>query len=636
MIEACFAENGLLARAITNFAPRDSQREMAAAVGRTIAAEASLLVEAGTGTGKTFAYLVPALLSEKRVIISTGSKALQEQLFSRDLPQLLAVLPYPHQVALLKGRANYLCLYRLDNFLASAWTQEAEVLADLVKVKQFALMTTSGDIADIAGLGETAAILPHVTSTNDNCLGRDCPRYEECFLVQARRKALDARLVVINHHLFFADMVVKDTGFAELLPDGEVYIFDEAHQLPDIASGYFGESLSSRQLLDLAHELMLAYRSEVQDMRQLALAAESLEHSCRDVRLALGVEPAKGEMRGKLGELHFERQLLRLKDAMTLCYDVAKLALGRGERINHCFEKLAELQTKLKRLTHIEQHDAAYWFETTRLHFSFNLTPLSIASRFASEVVRPGSSWIFTSATMTVDQDFSHFRDRLGLEKSETMILDSPFDYASQSLLLVPRNLPDTAYVQRAGFLAAELVSLINRVPGGIFFLCTSHQSVRQVAEVLRTELGRKILVQGEENKQTLLTQFTENGNAVLVATSSFWEGVDVRGAALSCVIIDKLPFSAPDDPLLKARMDACRERGGEPFVELQLPEAVITLKQGVGRLIRDAGDKGVLVICDPRLVNRAYGATFLHSLPPMPRTRQMCRADGFWAKDKR
>ncbi len=633
MIERCFAQDGLLAQAITHFAPRESQRQMARAVAETIETTSSLLVEAGTGTGKTFAYLVPALLSGKRVIISTGSKALQEQLFGRDLPLLLSVLSYPHQIALLKGRANYLCLYRLDNFLQTSHTQEAELLVDLVKIKQFSLTTSSGDMAEVQGIAEQAAILPHITSTNDNCLGRDCPRYEECFLVQARRKAMDAQLVVINHHLFFADLVVKDTGFAELLPDAEVYIFDEAHQLPDIASGYFGESISSRQLLDLAQELILAYKTEVQDMKQLALAAESLETSCRELRLAFGVEPTRGNLRELVGQLHFERILLRLKDAMTLCYEVAKLGLGRGERIDHCYERIAELQNALRRLTHIEQHDAAYWFETSRIHFSLHLTPLSIAARFCSEVVRPGSSWIFTSATMTVDQDFSHFSQRLGLDKSRSLILDSPFAYEEQSLLLVPRGLPDTAYQQRASLLARELVSLINKVPGGIFFLCTSHQSVRQVAEVFRAELGRELLVQGDDNKQKLLAQFTEHGRAVLVATASFWEGVDVRGAALSCVIIDKLPFSAPDEPLLKARMDACRERGGDPFTELQLPEAVITLKQGVGRLIRDGKDKGILVLCDPRLVNRPYGATFLHSLPPMPRTRDISQVNAFWQR---
>ena len=626
-----FATQGLLAQTLTGFAPRESQRLMAEAVARTIDATGQLLVEAGTGTGKTFAYLVPALASGKRVIISTGSKALQEQLYNRDLPSLLAAMEYKGAVALLKGRANYLCLHRLDQLMVTSHLQEAEVLADLVRVKRFSIDSASGDIADIPELVEQAPIIAHVTSTNDNCLGRECPRYDDCYLVRARRQAMEAQLLVINHHLFFADMVVKETGFAELIPDADVYVFDEAHQLPDIASGYFGESLSSRQLQDLSQEMVLAQRVEAADMAQLARAAEALELACREQRLAFGVEPSRGNLRDWMGNPLFDRTLQRLKDSHRLCYDVLKLALGRGERLDHCFERIVEYQGKLERLTQTEQSGAAYWFDTSRLHFSLNLTPISIAERFHSEVMRPGCSWIFTSATLTVGHGFDHFSQRLGIGAAEQLVLESPFAYAEQSLLCVPRGLPDTGFARRATELAERLVPVINKVPGGIFFLCTSYQSLRQVAEVLRRDVGRLVLVQGEDNKQRLLSQFVENGRAILVATASFWEGVDVRGAALSCVIIDKLPFTAPDDPLLKARIEDCRLRGGDPFNELQLPDAVITLKQGVGRLIRDMQDRGVLILCDPRLVNRPYGGTFLQSLPPMPRTRELANIASFW-----
>ena len=626
-----FATTGVLARTLSGFAPRESQRLMAEAVAETIANAGQLLVEAGTGTGKTFAYLVPALASGKRIIISTGSKALQEQLYNRDLPALLAAMDYQQPVALLKGRANYLCLHRLDQLLMTSHLQEAEVLADLVRVKTFSIDSASGDVAEIPDLLEQAPILPHVTSTNDNCLGRDCPRYDDCYLVKARRKALDAQLLVINHHLFFADLVVKDTGFAELIPDAEVYIFDEAHQLPDIASGYFGESLSSRQLVDVAQEIALAQRAEAADMAQLARAAESLELACREQRLAFGIEPARGNLRDWIGNPLFDRTLLRLKDALRLCYDVLKLALGRGERLDHCFERLVEYQGKLERLCRTEQPGAAYWFDTTRLHFSLNLTPLSIADRFHSEVMRAGCSWVFTSATLTVGNGFEHFSHQLGIDQARELVLESPFAYHDQSLLCVPRGLPDTGFARRATELAQLLTPTINKVPGGIFFLCTSYQSLRQIAEVLRRDVGRLVLVQGEDNKQRLLSQFVDNGRAVLVATASFWEGVDVRGAALSCVIIDKLPFTAPDEPLLKARMEDCRLQGGDPFSQLQLPDAVITLKQGVGRLIRDMQDRGVLILCDPRLVHRPYGATFLQSLPPMPRCRDLAAINRFW-----
>jgi ATP-dependent DNA helicase DinG len=629
-----FAADGLLARTLSGFAPRESQRLMAEAVSATISGAGQLMVEAGTGTGKTFAYLVPALASGKRVIISTGSKALQEQLYNRDLPTLLAAMEYAQPVALLKGRANYLCLHRLDQLLTTSHLQEAEVLADLVRVKTFSIDAVSGDVAEIPGLLEQAPILPHVTSTNDNCLGRECPRYDDCYLVRARRKAMDAQLLVINHHLFFADMVVKDTGFAELIPDADVYIFDEAHQLPDIASGYFGESLSSRQLLDVAQEMVLAQRAEAGDMVQLSRAAEALELACREQRLAFGIEPSRGNVRDWVGNPLFDRTLQRLKDTLRLCYEVLKLALGRGERLDHCFERLVEYQGKLERLLQTEQPGAAYWFDTTRIHFSFNLTPLSIAERFNSEVMRAGCSWVFTSATLTVGHEFSHFSQQLGIGQARQLVLESPFAFAQQSLLCVPRGLPDTGFARRATELAQLLTPVINKVPGGVFFLCTSYQSMRQIVEVLRRDVGRLVLLQGEDNKQRLLHQFVENGRAILVATASFWEGVDVRGAALSCVIIDKLPFTAPDEPLLKARMEDCRLQGGDPFNQLQLPDAVITLKQGVGRLIRDMQDRGVLVLCDPRIVNRPYGATFLQSLPPMPRCRDLAMINRFWQQE--
>ena len=629
----CFAENGVLSQRLDGFAPRGAQRQMAEAVEQAIREHGRLLVEAGTGTGKPYAYLVPALLSQRQVIISTGSKALQEQLFNRDLPALLGPLGYTGQLALLKGRANYLCLYRLDQLVATASTQEAEVLADLMRVKTFSLSSASGDIAEIDGLAEQAPILPYVTSTNDNCPGRDCPNYEACYLVRARRKAQEARVVVINHHLFFADLVVKDTGFAELLPEGEVYVFDEAHQLPDIASGYFGESLSTRQLLDLTAEIEAGQRTEAADMLQLRRAAEALTLACREFRLAFSLEPGRGNLRDQAGDMAFDRSLQRLQDSLRLCYDVLKLALGRGERLDRAFERIVGYQAALSRLADTQATGNAYWYETTRLYVTLHRTPLTIAERFGAEVLRPGCSWIFTSATLTVDHAFHHFAQRLGITEARELLLESPFDYDHQSLLWLPRQLPDTSDPQRAAKLAMQLVPMLNQVPGGIFFLCTSHASLRQVAEVLGRELGRRILVQGKDSKQRLLADFVQHGRAVLVATASFWEGVDVRGDALSCVIIDKLPFTAPDEPLLKARIEDCRLRGGDPFSELQLPEAVITLKQGVGRLIRDVQDRGILILCDPRLVNRPYGAIFLHSLPPIPRTRQPERLTAFWAR---
>lgn len=626
-----FSKTGLLATAIPGFAPRDAQRQMADLVASTIREQGQLMVEAGTGTGKTFAYLVPALHSGKRVIISTGSKALQDQLYERDLPTLLLAMQYGKPVAQLKGRSNYLCLYRLSLLEQEAQYAAKEILSDLPKVRKFRNRTKTGDVADISGLQEQAPVLSYITSTNDNCLGRECPDYDECFLVKARRKAMDAQVVVINHHLFFADISVKDTGFGELLPEADVYIFDEAHQIPDIASQYFGQTLSSRQLFDLGEEMRLAYRTEAKDMSQLGKAADRLQLDCQNMRLALGVDPTRGNLRDVLHQPAVQKELSRLQESIKLCYDVCKLALGRGEQINSCFERLSGYLSIFDSVTAVNETGFAYWFETTKRHFTINATPLSIADRFAQEILRADCSWIFTSATLTVSNEFDYFSKRMGLEKARSTVLDSPFDYQHQSLLCVPRNLPDTSVWDRASQLAERLLPVIDQVPGGCFFLCTSYHSVNQIAKILRANTKRTILVQGEENKQRLLADFVSDGTAVLVATSSFWEGVDVRGDALSCVIIDKLPFTSPDEPLLKARVEDCRMKGEDPFLQLQLPEAVIALKQGVGRLIRDYQDRGILILCDPRLVNKPYGGAFLKSLPDIPRCRDIHALEHFW-----
>ncbi|MGH1409390.1 MAG: ATP-dependent DNA helicase [Aeromonas sp.] len=635
-IQTLFKPDGPLASHIDGFKARAPQLEMAEAVARAIKSGGRLLVEAGTGTGKTYAYLVPALESGKRVVISTGSKNLQEQLFYRDLPTITGALSYTPPVALLKGRSNYLCIERMNRLLSESHLQKPEILNDLVKVKSWSTATDNGDVGDIPGLQENAEILAHVTSTNDNCLGRDCPYYDDCHLVVARRRAMDAQVVVINHHLFFADMAVKDTGFGELVPEAQVYVFDEAHQLPEIATNYFGKSVGSRTIQDLAQDIQLAYRAEAHDMAQLGKAADRLAIASQDLRLAFGVDGGRGNTRDMLRQPLWGQALARLNDAIGLCYEVLKLALGRGEQLDHAFERISELRTRLGEVLAVNQTGFSYWYDCSRLHFSLNLTPLSVAERFSAEVQRPEVAWVFTSATLTVDMRFDHFKAELGLAGCAELILDSPFDYGEQARLCVPRYLPEPNAFGRGELLANLMIPLINKTPGGCFFLCTSHQVMRQVAEVLRREIGRTVLLQGEDNKQRLLKEFVENGRAVLVATSSFWEGIDVRGAALSCVIIDKLPFASPDDPQLKARVDDCKLKGGDPFSELQLPKAVIALKQGVGRLIRDRSDHGVLVICDPRMVNKPYGATFIKSLPAIPRTRELGTLGSFFDRTER
>ncbi|WP_076736395.1 ATP-dependent DNA helicase [Cronobacter sakazakii] len=625
-----FAADGQLANAIPGFKPREPQRQMAQAVSAAIEAATPLVVEAGTGTGKTYAYLAPALRAGKKVIISTGSKALQDQLYSRDLPTVAKALEFKGRLALLKGRSNYLCLERLEQQALAGGDLPVQTLSDVIQLRGWANETVDGDISTCGRVAEDAPVWPLVTSTNDNCLGTDCPLYKDCFVVKARKKAMEADVVVVNHHLFLADMVVKESGFAELMPEAEVIIFDEAHQLPDIASQYFGQSLSSRQLLDLARDIIIAYRTEVKDTQQLQKCADRLAQSTQDFRLQLGDPGFRGNLRELLADTSISRALLLLDDALELCYDVAKLSLGRSALLDAAFERATLYRARLKRLKEINQPGYSYWYECNSRHFTLALTPLTVADKFQDVIAEKGGSWIFTSATLSVNDDLHHFTERLGIHEAKTLLLPSPFDYARQALLCVPRGLPQTNQPQAGKALARMLQPLIEANQGRCFMLCTSHAMMRELAEQFRATMTLPVLLQGETSKSQLLEQFISAGNALLVATSSFWEGVDVRGDALSLVIIDKLPFTSPDDPLLKARMEDCRLRGGDPFDEVQLPEAVITLKQGVGRLIRDVDDRGVLVICDNRLVMRPYGAVFLKSLPPTPRTRDIGEAARF------
>jgi ATP-dependent DNA helicase DinG len=625
-----FAADGALALAIPGFKPREPQRQMAQAVSEAIENKHELVVEAGTGTGKTYAYLAPALRSGKKVIISTGSKALQDQLYSRDLPTVARALKFKGQVALLKGRSNYLCLERLEQQSMVGGELAVQAMSDLVHLRGWSSETVDGDISTCGGVAEDSTIWPMVTSTNDNCLGSDCPVYKDCFVVKARRKAMDADVVVVNHHLFLADMVVKESGFAELIPEADVMIFDEAHQVPDIASQYFGQQLSSKQLIDLAKDITIAYRTEVRDVQQLQKSADRLSQSAQDFRLALGDPGFRGNLRDIMNNPNIQRALLLLDDALELCYDVAKMSLGRSALLDAAFDRAALYRGRLKRLKDVTQPGFSYWYECNSRHFILALTPLSVSDRFREVMDERPASWIFTSATLAVNEKMTHFVERLGVSSAKTMILESPFDFASQALLCVPRNLPSPNQPGGAKQMARMLLPLIEANNGRCFFLCTSHQMMRDLAEQFRAMLTLPVLLQGETSKGQLLKQFVAAGNALLVATSSFWEGVDVRGDVLSLVIIDKLPFTSPDDPLLKARMEDCKLRGGDPFDEVQLPDAVITLKQGVGRLIRDVDDRGVLVICDNRLVMRPYGAVFLNSLPPTPRTRDIQQAVEF------
>lgn len=625
-IKKAFAKQGALGQVIPGFQPRQPQLDMAAAVEAAINNNSQLVVEAGTGTGKTFAYLIPALLSGKKTIISTGSKNLQEQLFHRDLPLMVKALSYYGQVSLLKGRSNYLCLDRLSRQMVESHTTETQndLLAQLVKVRAWSSETKSGDLGECDAIAEDSPIIPTITSTNDNCLGKECPSYEDCFVNKARKRALDSDIVVVNHHLFLADLAIKETGFGELIPEAEVFVFDEAHQIPDIASQYFGQSISSRQIQDLAKDIEIGYRTEARDMRQLQKVGDRLSQAAMDTRLLLGDTGFRGNWRDAIASPNIAQQMERLLDAVDLVIEVLKLALGRSQLLDTAFERANLIKGRLQRVCDVSITGYSYWYDTSPRHFSLHITPLSVADKFHEQVSTKGGAWIFTSATLAVSDNFDHFTSRLGLKPTQQFSLPSPFDYQNQARMCVPRYLPEPNHPGMAAKLVDMLAPVIEHNQGRCFFLCTSHQMMRDLGERFRERLDLPVLMQGETSKQKTLNEFMELGNALLVATGAFWEGIDVRGDTLSCVIIDKLPFTAPDDPLLKARIEDCRLQGGEPFTEVQVPDAVITLKQGVGRLIRDQNDRGALIICDNRLVTKEYGATFLASLPPIPRTRDL------------
>ncbi|HHO67655.1 MAG TPA: ATP-dependent DNA helicase [Gammaproteobacteria bacterium] len=597
---------------------------MAAAVAAALRERHTLVVEAGTGTGKTFAYLVPALLSGQRILVSTGTRHLQDQLFHRDLPVVREALGLPVQVALLKGRANYLCQHRLSVTRAEGRLASREQIDQLAAIADWAGRTRSGDIAELSAIGEDAAIWPRVTSTADNCLGSDCDWFGECHVLKARREAQEAEVVVINHHLLFADMALKEEGFGELLPSVDALIIDEAHQLPATASQFFGSSLGSRQLQDLARDAVAEYVREAGSASGLPDTARSLDNAVQDVRLALG----RGEQRAAWKQVAASRTLQAALRTLAEQLDALAAQLeaeaSRSRGLDACWRRTLALREQLRLTTETPPADHVHWFETFRQSFRIQLTPLDIADLFRARRAALPDTWIYTSATLSVNGSFSHFAARLGLDEPVALQLDSPFDFSRNALLYLPDAMPDPnsgQYVQRVLEVAE---GVIEAAAGRTFLLFTSYRALHEAARHLRGRCPYPLLVQGDAPRSELLERFRELGDAVLLGTSSFWEGVDVRGEALSCVLIDKLPFASPGDPVLQARIEALRERGGNPFVEEQLPHAVITLKQGVGRLIRDVDDRGVLVLCDPRLKRRSYGRVFLDSLPAMRQTRDL------------
>lgn len=602
---------------------------MARAVTDAISRNRPLIVEAGTGTGKTFAYLVPALASGGKVIISTGTKTLQDQLFDRDIPTVRGALKAPVSVALLKGRANYVCHYHLAQALGGGRLPSREDAGYLQRIASYARITRSGDRSDLADVPENAAVWSYVTSTRENCLGSSCEHYDKCFVMQARRQALAADVVVVNHHLFFADVMLRDEGVSELLPACNTVIFDEAHQLPETASLFFGERVSTSQLIELARDARMEAAAHAKDFALLPTAAAALDKAARDLRLTRKEDSARLAASAVKDAAGFESALAEAEKKLNEISMLLKSQAERAEGLEKCAQRADALQQQIARWRAGADPDAVRWIEIYAHTLQLNSTPLSIAEVFHRQMTDRVRAWIFTSATLSVGGDFSHYSGEMGLDEAQTASWESPFDFAHQALLYAPRGMPDPNTREYTQAVIGAATPVIDASGGRAFLLFTSLRAMREGHELLGREFEARgwdypLLLQGEGSRTELLERFRRLGNAVLVGSQSFWEGVDVRGEALSLVVIDRLPFAAPDDPVLAARIDRLNRDGRNAFMEYQLPQAVISLKQGAGRLIRDETDRGVLMICDPRLATRSYGKRIVASLPPMRRTRDL------------
>jgi ATP-dependent DNA helicase DinG len=622
---------GAFERAGGGFVARAVQMRMAEAVEHAIAEREALVVEAGTGTGKTFAYLVPALLSGLRVIVSTGTKTLQDQLFHRDLPRVRQVLGARVATALLKGRANYLCRYRLDRTVSEGTLPNRADVAALVRVRQWAARTASGDIAELDVLAEDAPIWPRVTSTSENCLGAQCPLYQDCFVVKARRAAQEADVVVVNHHLLFADLAIKREGFGEILPGAHAFVLDEAHQIPELAGQFFSVGLSARQMLELHSDAVREAGAVSGAKAALAQFDTGLDAALKNVRLALSEQPKRGAFERVREAPAMRSALSALGDAMHALTERVTALAERSEGLGSVSERALALQQRLDQLRAPAESGWVHWYEQFERGFALAATPLDVAEPLRAFRQQTQAAWIFTSATLSVANRFEHFTAQMGLDEPRTLALDSPFDYANHALAYVPTGLPAPAASDYTDRVIAAARPVLAASRGRAFLLFTSHRALKRAAELL-VDLDYPVFVQGSMPRAQLLERFRASGNGVLLGAASFWEGVDVRGEALSLVVIDKLPFAAPDDPVLEARLNAVRESGGNPFAEYQVPAAAIALKQGSGRLIRDVHDRGVLMLCDPRLFSAGYGKLFLACLPPMPLTRVLADVQEFFA----
>ncbi|WP_457095538.1 ATP-dependent DNA helicase [Lysobacter sp. P5_B9] len=664
---AALSEGGELASRIDAFAPRAAQQDLSAAIAEAFESRGTLIAEAGTGTGKTFAYLVPALLSGMKTIISTGTRALQDQLYHRDLPRVRDALGRGLKTALLKGRANYLCLYRLNHAKGEPKFANREQIAQFQRIVAWSGRTRMGDLSELDALPEDSPLLPMVTSTADNCLGSECPFFADCFVVQARQRAQAADVVVVNHHLLLADLALKQEGFGEILPGAQAFVVDEAHQLPDLAAQFFGEALSARPLVELARDAIAECKDVAGSLAAIQGPARELEHGVRTLRAAMDELPVRGTRR-RAAELDASEQAFDALDAALEHLAAALEPLRESAPgFESCAARAREFLSRLRRwrgdavqgagdddfdmplhddspATEGEVHappsqqaesedTGVHWYELTARGFRLSRTPLDVAGPLSQHRERSHAAWVFTSATLAIGSRFDHYATKLGLHDPRTLLAPSPFDWPRQALCYLPTGLPDPAVRHYGESLVDKLRPVLEASSGRAFILFASHRALREAAELLR-DGPWPLFVQGEAPRPVLLERFRASGNGVLLGAASFREGVDVAGEALSVVIIDKLPFAAPDDPVFEARLEAIRRNGGNPFRDEQLPQAVISLKQGAGRLIRSETDRGVLVLCDPRISSKSYGKVFLDSLPPLPRTRRLEDVAEFFAPE--
>ena len=631
-VHDALGDDGPLVEALPGFVPRPAQQELSAAIAGAFEGRECLLAEAGTGTGKTFAYLVPALLSGMKTIVSTGTKALQDQLFHRDLPAVRDALGVGLRTALLKGRANYLCRHRLERAKGEPRFSSRDQVALFQRVVAWAGRTRMGDLAELEALPEGSPLIPMVTSTVDNCLGSECPFWNECFVVQARQRAQSADLVVVNHHLLLADLALKQEGFGEILPGAEAFVVDEAHQLPELAAQFFGEALSARPLVELARDAISESGEVDGALAVLQAPAQALEHAVRALRAQMEPLPLRGTLARLQGESDVHEALDEVAARLQGLAQALEPLREGAPGLDACHARAVEFGSRLQRWRGggDEADDDVRWYELSARGFRLQRTPLDVAGPLRAHREASKAAWVFTSATLAVDGRFDHIAARLGLEEPRTLMAPGPFDWPRQALCYLPPGLPPPAARNYSAAVLEAVLPVLHASNGRAFLLFASHRALREAAAMLRGAPW-PLFVQGEAPRHVLLQRFRESGNGVLLGSASFREGVDVAGDALSVVVLDKLPFAAPDDPVFEARLEAVRRSGGNPFMDEQLPQAVIALKQGVGRLIRSERDRGVLVLCDPRLTGKGYGRVFMDSMPPFSVTRDLAQVEAFF-----